>query len=224
MTNKLISGITAFLVFILAVGAFVLSYSALRVLAAENGLSGWQSYLWPLMIDFALVVCSLAVLRANLQNERAVYPWLLVFLYSASTIGFNVIHAPDNLIARLVAVVAPVSLFLSFELFVSMLRAEVKRHNALKSLETIKKEIEHLSYEKNRLEGLTARLTGEIKDLRQEKREYKFYVGEETIEQAKTILAERPDLNGSQLGKELGRSASLGRRLKRSLSKNGKAK
>ena len=101
--NKIISVLTAALVFLLAVGAFGLSYSALRALAADYGLAGWQSYAWPLMIDAALVVCSLAVLRANLQRERAVYPWALVGLYSLATVTFNVIHAPDNLIARLVA-------------------------------------------------------------------------------------------------------------------------
>lgn len=221
MTNKIISYSTAILVFLLAVGAFVLSYNALQSLAADNGLNDWRAYVWPFMIDFALVVCSLAVLRANLQAERAGYPWFLVVFYSVATITFNVIHAPDSLVARCVAVVAPISLFLSFELFVSMLRNEVKRYNALQSLESVKNDIEHLSDEKTRLEATTERLQAELKTLRKEKREYKFYINEETIEQAKEILAERPALSGSELGKELGRSASLGRRLKRSLNGKG---
>lgn len=224
-TNRIISILTALLVFLLAVGAFVLSYSVLRDLAADYGLNDWQAYIWPLMIDAALVVCSLAVLRANLHRERAVYPWLLVALYSLATIAFNVIHAPDNLIARLVAVVAPISLLLSFELFVSMLRAEVKRHSAISSLQEIQKDIENLSEQKNGLveqiggtQAKLDKLQSELAQLRKEKRKFGYEVSVETIDKAKRIIAERPAISGAELGRQLGRSDSLGRRLKKSLN------
>jgi hypothetical protein len=47
----------------------------LQHLAAQHGLPGWLSYLWPLLLDFAMLVFSLAILRANLRQERAIYPW-----------------------------------------------------------------------------------------------------------------------------------------------------
>jgi len=228
-TNKFISRLTAVLVFALAVGAFVLSYAALRDLAAHNGLNDWRAYIWPLMLDAALVVCSLAVLRANLQSERAVYPWFLVGLYTLATIAFNVAHAPTNTMGRLVAVVAPLSLFLSFELFVSMLRSEVKHYNALRALQDIQHRVNDLQGQQAALrESLTAlgvkrgELQDEIKALRKEKQGLSFEITQETVDRAKAILAERPAIDGSELGRMLGRSDSLGRRLKKVLaSPNG---
>jgi len=227
--NKFISRLTAVLVFALAVGAFVLSYAALRDLAAHNGLSDWRAYLWPLMLDAALVVCSLAVLRANLQQDRAVYPWFLVGLYTLATIAFNVAHAPTDTMGRLVAVVAPLSLFLSFELFVSMLRSEVKHYNALQVLRDIQQRVKRLDDEQDLLQGAVAnledirnKLQDEIKALRKEKQGLSFEITQETVDRAKAILAERPAIEGSELGRMLGRSDSLGRRIKKVLaSPNG---
>jgi hypothetical protein len=228
-TNKFISRLTAVLVFALAVGAFVLSYAALRDLAAHNGLSDWRAYLWPLMLDAALVVCSLAVLRANLQSDRAVYPWFLVGLYTLATIAFNVAHAPTDTMGRLVAVVAPLSLFLSFELFVSMLRSEVKHYNALQALKDIQEQIKDAE---GRKAGLNTQiwvletnrdtLQETLKALQKEKRNLSFEITQETVDRAKAILAERPAIEGSELGRMLGRSDSLGRRIKKALaSPNG---
>ena len=69
----LISTITALLVALLALGALVLSYNALRGVAVAYGLAGWQSYIWPLLLDFALVVFSLAVVRNALLRERTLW-------------------------------------------------------------------------------------------------------------------------------------------------------
>ena len=49
---RLISAITAALVAVLAVLAFILSYNSLQHLAAANGVAGGLSYLWPLLLDF----------------------------------------------------------------------------------------------------------------------------------------------------------------------------
>ena len=140
--TKVISILTAALVFLLAIGAFSLSYNALRGMAADNGITGWQSYIWPLLIDFALIVFSLAVVRASLQGEGTVYGWALVGLYTAATITFNVLHAPGNLTARVIAAVAPVSLFLSFELLMGQLKTEVKRHNLTTTLTDLAQQID----------------------------------------------------------------------------------
>ena len=75
--HTLISTTTALLVSLLAPGALVLSYNALRGVATAYGLSGWQSYVWPLLLDFALVVFSLAVVRNALLRERTLWPWTL---------------------------------------------------------------------------------------------------------------------------------------------------
>lgn len=128
--QRLINYSSTLLVFLLAVGAFILSYAALWETALSHGLSPRLAWIWPLLVDFALVVFSLAVVRASLYGERTLWPWLMVALYTVATVAFNILHAPDNLAARVVAVVAPVSLFLSFETLMAMLKSEVKRKQA----------------------------------------------------------------------------------------------
>jgi hypothetical protein len=224
---KLISRLTAALVLALAMGAFALSYTALQALAAANGLEGWQGYVWPLMLDAALVVCSLAVLRANLQGERALYPWFLVILFSVGTLVFNVIHAPGNALGRVVAGVAPLALFLSFELFVGMLRNEIKHYNARQALNDMLRRVTGLQADLTALAVKKEAIQEEIKTLRKEKQGLSFEITQETIDRARTILdermAERSEITGSELGRMLGKSDRLGRQLKRILQPNGKA-
>jgi hypothetical protein len=223
---KFISRATAALVFLLALGAFALSYVSL---AAANGLGGWQSYVWPLMLDAALVICSLAVLRANLQGERAVYPWSLVILFSVGTLVFNVLHAQEyKLPPAMVAAVAPVALFLSFELLVGMLRSEIRRHNAMQALADIVRRTTDLNTAQaalqaalGDLETKRSELQEEIKALRKEKQGLSFEITQETLDRAKSILAERSEITGSELGRVLGKSDRLGRQLKHILQVNG---
>ena len=226
MSIKSISRLTAALVTLLAVGAFALSYVSL---AAANGLDGWQAYVWPLLLDAALVICSLAVLRANLQGERAVYPWSLVIFFSVGTLVFNVLHAQAyKLPPAMVAAVAPVALFLSFELLVGMLRSEIRRHNALQSLGDIFHKINDLNTERDNTQADLAALQDkrdelleDIKALRKEKQGLSFEITQETVDRAKAIIAERSEVSGAELGRLLGRSDRLGRQLKHILQPNG---
>ena len=173
--ETLISAITALLVSLLAAGALLLSYNALRGVAATYGLSGWQSYLWPLLLDFALLVFSLAVVRNALLHEGTRWPWTLVGLYTAATIAFNILHAPHTPVARVVAVVAPLSLFLSFETLMSQLKSEVRRRAALRSLTDLSAQIDQkqqelgqLSRRQTALADNINRLTDTLKILKQD--------------------------------------------------------
>lgn len=136
-TQKLISFATAFLVFLVAVGSFALSYNALRQVAIDNGIQGNLSYVWPLLIDFSLIVFSLAVVNAYLHSQDTKKQWALVGVYTISTIGFNVAHAPANLQAQIVASIAPVSLFFSFEILMTQLKDSVKRQMIVKSIKDL---------------------------------------------------------------------------------------
>lgn len=155
--TRIINYSTAALVFLLAAGAFVLSYSNLWDTALSYGLPPRLAWIWPLLVDFALVVFSLAVVRASLHNERTWWPWALVGLYTIGTVGFNVYHAPDNLAAQVVAVVAPVSLFLSFETLMSMLKSGVRRNSLVQSISQITANLSELEGiyqgEKDKLES-----------------------------------------------------------------------
>lgn len=132
--SSVINRLTGWLVGLLAVIAFVLSYNALRHVAVDYGVPELLSYAWPLLVDFALIVFSMAVLRASLLGERTWWPWTLTGLFTLTTVGFNLIHAPDNRISQVVAVVAPIALFLSFETLMGMVKNGVKFSRAIQSL------------------------------------------------------------------------------------------
>jgi hypothetical protein len=104
--TKTINHLTAGLVFLLAAGSFILSYSNLYETGLSLGLSPKLAWIWPLLVDFAL-----------------------------------------NLAAQIVAIVAPVSLFLSFETLMGMLKSGVRRSGLSLS-------IGELSAKLNELEGL----------------------------------------------------------------------
>lgn len=126
---KTISIVTAILVFLLAVGSFVLSFDALRQYAIAHGVTEQHSLIWAGLIDLSLVIYSLAVVNAYLQTESTWKQWALVGLYTIGTVVFNILHAPNNLQSQIVAAIAPVSLFFSFELLMGQLRTIVQKHS-----------------------------------------------------------------------------------------------
>jgi len=140
--NKAISLTTAGLVFLVALGSFALSYNALRDMAIRNGIEGTLSYVWPLLIDLALIVFSLSVVNSYLQSETTKKQWALVGVYTVATIGFNVAHAPSSFQAQIVAAIAPISLFFSFELLMSQLGNSVKRSSLVQSIEQLEQALE----------------------------------------------------------------------------------
>lgn len=73
--NQTISTITGILVALLAAAAFWLSFDALRHLAAQNGIEAGMAWLYPAIIDGAIIIFSLSVLQTSLNKEKATYPW-----------------------------------------------------------------------------------------------------------------------------------------------------
>jgi hypothetical protein len=202
------------------------------------------SYLWPLLLDFAMIVFSLAILRANLRREPAWYPWTLTTIFAGlATLG-NVLDVtglglPPLLIAAGVKALAPIALVLAFELLMQMVKAELKRAAVINSVAELTARRDQLNADLDRqqekaaatmtgltrdINELTARreaLQAELDELRRQKRrETKApptEVSETTRVKAMEMLTERPDLSGGELGRLLGKSDSLGRKLRREL-------
>jgi hypothetical protein len=103
-------------VLVLAAAAFTLSYDALHQLALDSRVRPALAWLWPVVIDGTIVVALLTVLAAKRAATRAVYPWALAGLFSAASVAFNIAHAPDRPVARLVFAMAPVALVLTTHL------------------------------------------------------------------------------------------------------------
>ncbi len=132
--SKLIAYLTSVLVAVVALMAFTLSYHALQEVALANGIPLLLSYLWPLLIDFALVVFSLCVVTAHLHGESTWRQWVLVGLATVLTCIYNYLHAPANIVAQSVAVVPPVMLFFSFELLAMQLKNSIQRTHKVQDL------------------------------------------------------------------------------------------
>jgi len=137
--TKLIAWLTSILVAIVALMAFALSYHALQGVALANGIPLLLSYVWPLLVDFSLVVFSLTVVTANLHGESTWKQWSLVGVYTVATIFFNTLHAWPTLLPLLVSkilvtCIPPLSLFFSFELLMNQLKNNVTRNHKVEQL------------------------------------------------------------------------------------------
>ena len=156
---RFLSVSTGLLVALLAAGAFALSFDALNHLAEENGVTAGLTWVWPLVLDGAIVVFSLSALRASLHREPIGYPMALVVIATGASVVFNVAHAPSGLLAHTMAAVPPIFLFLSFELLMRQLRAEVERSAKLASLEELAAQVDKMEAVRFRLSSQIEKMT-----------------------------------------------------------------
>lgn len=100
--------------------SFVLSFAALRDLAARAGIPGQLAWLWPMIVDGTILQATMAVvaLAGHRDQERSRrYFWIVLSSSAAVSVGANALHAviPASVplspwLAAAIAVVAPVSL------------------------------------------------------------------------------------------------------------------
>ena len=177
--NHLISLFSALLVLFLAGSAFFLSFESLKDLAVQIGIAEPIAWLYPAIIDGAIIVFSLSVLRANLTRERTLYPWVLVSVFTLLSVVLNIIHAQQEMLAQFLAAIPPVALFLSFELLLAQLKETAVRLEAQNNLDEIvgemhekKSELEKIVQERSemieKLEGEIGRLTEKKSKLKTE--------------------------------------------------------
>lgn len=136
-TNTLISTLTGVLVFLLAAAAFLLSFDALKHLAATNGIPAGKSWIYPAIVDGAIIVFSLSVLQASLNRQHTLYPWILVGAFTVLSVILNIVHAPASFLSRILAAIPPLALFLSFELLMGQIKGLVQRSGAIQSLQEL---------------------------------------------------------------------------------------
>jgi Protein of unknown function (DUF2637) len=121
MTGRWAYRVSAAGVLVLAGAAFTLSYDALHQLALDSRVRPGLAWLWPVVIDGTIVVALLTVLAAKRAATRAGYPWALAGLFSLASVAFNIAHAPDRPVARLVFAMAPVALVLTTHLLMQQM-------------------------------------------------------------------------------------------------------
>ncbi|MBL9160619.1 MAG: DUF2637 domain-containing protein [Verrucomicrobiales bacterium] len=205
---RFLSASTGVLVALLAAGAFALSFDALKQLADKNGVSPGLTWVWPLVLDGAIVAFSLSALRASLHCEPVAYPMALVVIATSTSVVFNVAHAPSGLLAHTMAAVPPVFLFLSFELLMRQLRGQVERRAVILSLES-------LAEEAKRAEGTRAQLSKQIEALKEERKAIK---SERAATKSATIQELLDEANRSKQEKIRARRAQVAELVERNLS------
>jgi hypothetical protein len=188
---RLLSTVTAILVALLAAGAFALSFDALQKLARDHGVSVGLTWIWPLILDGAIVVFSLSVLRASLFRESVIYPMGLVACATAASLLFNMAHAEEGALAKLMAAVPPLALFASFELVVRQIRSEVERGGCMASLSELSVQMDHLSQQRDNLVGQIEKLSVQKETLKLGIRQAKSASVHELLDKANEAKEDR---------------------------------
>ena len=158
-TNNFLSFISSVLVAGLALAAFVLSYDALRDLAANSGaVRPGLAWLFPVVVDGDIIVFSLSVLRNSLLGEGARGRMFLIIAFTALSIALNVMHAtPERIIsevtlARIIAGVIPLCILLSFETLMGQVKSWALRNKAVLALAELQAQIKRAKIEARQCE------------------------------------------------------------------------
>jgi len=130
--------------------SFVLSFAALRDLAARAGISERLAWLWPLIVDGTILQATMAVvaLAGHRDQDRSRrYFWIVLSSSAAVSVGANALHAVISgsvplspWLAAGIAVVAPVSLLASTHGLSLLIRVSgsvdpVRRRSAVATIE-----------------------------------------------------------------------------------------
>ncbi|MBP8000906.1 MAG: DUF2637 domain-containing protein [Chloroflexi bacterium] len=162
-TNRHLSLLTGLLVAFLAAAAFWLSFGTLRDLAVQQGISPDVAWLYPAIIDGAIIVFSLSVVQVSLAGERPRYPWVLVGVFTALSVMLNMLHAAATILPKLMAAIPPVALFLSFELLMNQIKWAARRQSLGQTVAELETAIAILQAERSQLEGEIAAATTALK-------------------------------------------------------------
>jgi hypothetical protein len=133
---RFISALTVTLVAVLGIASFVLSFEALSHFASESGaLNKSHAWLFPLMVDGAIVVFSISALRCSIVGDDTRWSMGLVVLSTAASVIFNIAHAPSGVMPALIGATPPTLLFLCFESLQRQISSSLGgRHSSLLEL------------------------------------------------------------------------------------------
>lgn len=114
--DRVISRITVVLVLLLSVASFALSFEALSDLGARSGaIPSSKAWIFPLLIDGAIIIFSTAALRASIFGRVDRWSLSLVVVTTVASITLNIAHAHATVSSCLVAAMPPLLLGLSYE-------------------------------------------------------------------------------------------------------------
>ena len=119
---KWLSWISGIVVLTIAALSFVLSFHALSVLGVQSkAFPPELAWIFPLIIDGAIICFSLAALRAALEKEPTKFYSLLIVAATLSSVIFNVLSIEEGALGRVLAAFPPILLAISFETFLKQM-------------------------------------------------------------------------------------------------------
>lgn len=139
---------------------FIVSFGALKDLAAENGVN--YPFMYPLMIDLSLIIFNLIALRSSLHGERNLYSWALVLIATVISVVLNTVHAPRGLLPMFMAALPPLFILAAFHLVVMRIEQTVKRNQMVMTLEKLAEQVEQTKAEHAELIHQREMLTREV--------------------------------------------------------------
>jgi hypothetical protein len=145
---------------------FIVSFGALKDLAAKNGIS--YPFMYPLMIDLSLIIFNLVALRSSLYGERNRYAWSLVIMATLISVVLNVVHAPPVPLSMFMAGLPPLFILAAFHLVVMRIEQSAKRSRATLTLTHLTQKIEAAQVEHEQLSGQKEAVTREVDTQREQ--------------------------------------------------------
>jgi hypothetical protein len=154
------------LLVIVVVIPFIVSYGALEDLAAANGVN--YPFMFPLMIDLSLIIFNLIALRSSLYGERNRYAWILVVIATIISVMLNVVHAPRTALAMFMAGLPPLFILAAFHLVVIRIEQSAKRNQAITGLNGVMVKIAAAQAEHEHLTAQNEAFTREMAQSREQ--------------------------------------------------------
>lgn len=139
---KWLSWISGIVVLTIAALCFVLSFHALSVLGVQSKAFPQElAWIFPLIIDGAIICFSLAALRAALEKEPTKTYSYLIIAATLSSVIFNVLSIEEGILGRVLAAFPPILLAVSFETFLNQMKAGLRRSQDARKAERAKPKV-----------------------------------------------------------------------------------
>jgi Protein of unknown function (DUF2637) len=101
---------------IIALCSYAVSATSLYALGVQAGYSWWQAAAVPVVADGPAIYGMFRIVSRSRRGARgAGYGWLLVIAGTLASIGGNVAHAKDDLVARAIAAAIPLAVLAMLE-------------------------------------------------------------------------------------------------------------
>jgi hypothetical protein len=180
--------LTNWLLGLILVIPFLISFGALRDLAAHNAIS--YPWLYPIMIDGGLIIFKAIALRASLRGKRDNYAWAMAVLATVISVYLNIVHVPLDLptlgLARFMAALPPLVILVSFIAVSRRIEESARNDKAIFSYQQIQ---EAIVDKKRQLDKTVAEKTAEL-DAAVQKRTAEIEQLNNQIEQMMSTKAE----------------------------------